>query len=67
MVTAGREEDRTMEAIFRIKFLLANYQETKFVKAVIQLLTHIFIKEKAEEALWQGSLTNLSVGHMLKY
>lgn len=31
------------------------------------MLTNILIKENAEEALWQDSLTNISVGHTLKY
>lgn len=34
LVTKGREVDRTIETIFRIQFLLANYQETKLVKPI---------------------------------
>lgn len=45
---------------------LASYQDTKRVKPITKL-TNILIKEKAEKALWQYSLTNSSVGHMLKY
>lgn len=49
-VTLGREEDRSMEAIFRIKFHLVNYQETKLVKAIVKLLTNILIQGESRRS-----------------
>lgn len=51
MVTTGGEEDRAMGAIFRIKFLLANYQETKLVKANIIIDTSFYQGEKRGSSL----------------